>query len=487
MEFKKKDHWKRAAGALLICALLFGQFAGCSGGQPAKSTGMVSDKMNTIYKILKQDWYYRHETEDLDSRLTEQAIAGMTTLDEDLHTNYFSLEQAEDFSSRLSGSSKGIGLGYFNNSAGQMQVSKVYVNSPAEQAGVQMGDIILSISGESMSNLSNDERTAKVADLVGNAEGPVSLEILRDGQTLSLEATPDVFDSTVVSYMKDGTGVIELSSFSEYSGDDFVQAAARLKDQGAKKLVIDLRDNSGGYLSAAVRIASALLPEGAHIMKEETRPETEFLSEQSKWISVDPEVTKTPFEKIAILQNGNTASAAEVLIGALKDNLGSDVVTTYGTTTYGKGTEQTQVPFKDGTSFKYTFAKWYTPNNVSIDKVGFAPDVELESQWDQVSAAGFVNLDQDVIEPDTVAFDAAPVQLYLQYLGYPVTRTDQYFAPESSQALFQFQQDTGLEPTGRIDQATLETLFNRVTMRHNEEKFEKDEVLNAALQDLQNA
>ena len=150
-------------------------------------------------------------------------------------------------------------------------------------------------------------------------------------------------------------------------------------------------------------------------------------------------------DKIVVLQNENTASASEVLIGALKDNLG-DKVTTVGTTSYGKGTEQVTVPFSDGTSFKYTIAHWYTPNGTSINKKGFKPDIKVEL-GEAKTTSYYKFKKKDVIKKDSVDDNAKALQVYLQYLGYNVDRTDTYFSNTSSQGLANFQQDHGLEVT----------------------------------------
>ena len=178
---------------------------------------------------------------------------------------------------------------------------------------------------------------------------------MREGKEYTTNLIPGVFDTTVICNIYDGYGEIILFSFSENSGKDFSKAMTRLQESGIKKLVLDLRNNGGGYLNAALEISSSLIPEKSVVFKEQMTKN---------------EFNQVKMDKIVVLQNENTASASEVLIGALKDNLGKKV-TTVGTTSYGKGTEQVTVPFSDGTSFKYTVAQWYTPNGTSINKKGF--------------------------------------------------------------------------------------------------------------------
>nr|WP_290172400.1 S41 family peptidase [uncultured Dubosiella sp.] len=173
-----------------------------------------------------------------------------------------------------------------------------------------------------------------------------------------------------------------------------------------------------------------------------------------------------------MLQNGNTASASEVLIGALKDNLG-DKVKTVGVNTYGKGTKQVLIPFEDGTSLKYTETEWITPNGTSINQVGFAPDVEVADQ--EIRSVYYSTEDKDLeFGPDEVAANAQALQMYLAYLGYAVDRTDNYFSQASSEALKQFQRDHDLNVTGRSDEATWKALEDNVLLEINKNEAKDD-------------
>ena len=247
-----------------------------------------------------------------------------------------------------------------------------------------------------------------------------------------------------------------------------------------ENLILDLRNNTGGYLSAAREIASSFLPDNTVIFKEQTK------DGQVKELKTDDNYAQVDFDHIYILQNKNTASASEVLIGALKDNI-PDKVTTIGTNSYGKGTEQVTVPFDDGTSLKYTVAEWLTPNGTSINKVGFQPDVEVT--LDEVSTVTYTGTREGEelrIEPDSVNPNAAAVQVYLRFLGYPAERSDEYFSAASSEALKQFQSDNGLEPTGIVDQTTFDRLLEAVGSRLSSEGIDQDEELSTALSIIRN-
>lgn len=429
------------------------------------------DKLQNVYELLTENWYYGKDIDDLDERLVEQAITGMSTLEEDIHTNYFSLEQAEAFSQVLAGSSVGLGISYYPNEQGNMVIRNVYVNSTADKAGLQPGDVVIQVGDLPTEGTPSEDLISYIKNHDGRE---TEVKILRNGQEETLTVTPGTFDSTVALQLKDQYGLITLSSFSEHSGKDFADAAARAKRSGASDLIIDLRGNSGGYLSSVRDIASSLLPDDTVIFLEETKDGTR------KEIKTTKSYAQLDFDHIYLLQDGSTASASEVLIGALKDNLGAEKVTTIGTQSYGKGTEQVSVPYQDGTSLKYTVAEWLTPNGTSINKVGFTPDVEVKE--DDARTVTYREMAEDeVIAADTVADNARAIQTYLAYLGYPADRTDTYFSLQSSAALAQFQSDHGLEPTGNADKATFDTLVDTISYTLNSRLAADDRALNQAI------
>lgn len=441
-----------------LCFICF--FAGISVPlvlNKSDSKSEEQEKFDNIYSILTNDWYYSNKINNLDTKLIEQAIIGMTTLDKDAHTNYFDLEQAQAFSTSLQGSSVGIGVSFYVNEDKNFVVSNVYINSTADKKGLRSGDIILSF--DDMVCNENDSDTI-VKYIKSNESNNVKVKYIREGKEYSVNLIPGTFDSTVICNIYDDYGEIILSSFSENSGKDFAKAMARLQEAGIKKLVLDLRNNTGGYLNAALEVASTLLPENSVVFNEKDK--------DGNW---NEQKTKDSFsqiemDKIVVLQNGNTASASEVLIGALKDNLG-DIVTCMGTKTYGKGTEQVSVPFSDGTSIKYTTNRWYTPNKKSINNKGFKPDIKVKDS--SIRSVTYTKMKKkSVIKKDSVNDNAKALQIFLQYLGYDVDRTDTYFSITSSESLKQFQADNGLEASGDCDKECFNLLVKKATLKMNE-------------------
>ena len=351
---KTRKHKQTAWIVTGLCAACFA--AGVS--VPLLMDAHKSDdlaKVENIYGLLKDRWFYGNQVEDLDSRLAEQAIAGMTTLEEDPHTNYFNLEEAKAFSQSLAGSNVGVGISFYRNADDEMTVRDVFLDSTADKAGLRTGDVLVKVGTKETKGLPNEEITQTIQNYKGQK---LPVEVRRGDELLTLTLEPGEYDSTVVCETVDGIGIIDLSSFSENSGREFTSAVKKLESQGVRNVIIDLRGNTGGYLSAAKDISEVLLPKDSVIFQEKDKDGNiqKLKTEQEG---------QADFDRIVILQDGSSASASEVLIGALKDNL--DNVTTVGTQTYGKGTEQVSVPFTDGTSLKYTIAEWLTPSGESIN------------------------------------------------------------------------------------------------------------------------
>lgn len=467
---KTRKHKQTAWIVTGLCAACFA--AGVS--VPLLMDAHKSDdlaKVENIYGLLKDRWFYGNQVEDLDSRLAEQAIAGMTTLEEDPHTNYFNLEEAKAFSQSLAGSNVGVGISFYRNADDEMTVRDVFLDSTADKAGLRTGDVLVKVGTKETKGLPNEEITQTIQNYEGQK---LPVEVRRGDELLTLTLEPGEYDSTVVCETVDGIGIIDLSSFSENSGREFASAVKKLESQGVRNVIIDLRGNTGGYLSAAKDISEVLLPKDSVIFQEKDKDGNirKLRTEQEG---------QADFDHIVILQDGSSASASEVLIGALKDNL--DNVTTVGTQTYGKGTEQVSVPFTDGTSLKYTIAEWLTPSGESINRTGFAPDLEVGLL--PVRTVTYPGMEEgEVIVADSVNDNAGALQLFLQYLGYEVDRTDTYFDAAGSEALRRFQADHGLEPTGEADKETFDQIADLTLIRIYESEKSDDAQRNKALEIL---
>lgn len=463
--------------SLTLGVLMSFSLAGCSGYRfmgAASEAQAVKDttKYEEVKNILENEWYYGAGNPNLDSELTEKALEGMTSFENDPHTMYLPLDRSTDYSQQLAGNNVGLGVVCYQNAGQPMRLKSIFINSPADEAGLKAGDEILKIDDLDGTETPLDQI---IEYIKGKPNTSVHLTVRRDGQTLEMDLTPAQYDSTVAFDVEDGYGLVNLSSFSQNSGKDAVEAFKRLEEAGTKNLILDLRGNTGGYLHAMQTIASAFLPADSVLFKEKLRDGT------VREITVADDSYQANFDHVYILQNGLTASSSEVLIGALKDQI-PDKVTTIGSKTYGKGTEQLNKVFDDGTTLKYTVAEWLTPNGTSVNMVGIEPDVPVEVEEYQSVGYRLMNEDEEPIRPDTVNDNAAALQIFLRELGYPAVRSDNYYSPESEAALRQFQSDNDLETTGEADAKTFALLVQKVSEKINTEGYDSDTVFQKALE-----
>ena len=268
----------------------------------------------------------------------------------------------------------GIGVQVSQNVyTGIITVVKVFKGTPAEKAGMLPGDILTAVGDMDVSGL---DLSLLVSDYIKGEEGTeVSLTVYRESTEDYVEMTMEraMVENPTVEYtmLENKIGYISLSSFEEVSGDQFKKAVDSLEGEGMEGLVVDLRNNGGGVVNAAKAIADYLLPEGDAIVsfKGKGVPDSSFSSEDGHQVDVP----------IVVLVNGQSASASEVLTGALKDNDWGIVV---GTKTFGKGIAQGVFPMMDGSVVKLTTAYYYVPSGECIHELGIEPDVEVELRED---------------------------------------------------------------------------------------------------------
>lgn len=319
----------------------------------------------------------KHELEknydgDIDQdKLVEGAVKGMTASLQDPYTLYMTLDEYNKYMDSNSGEFMGIGV-YIESKDNKVVVTSTIPGGPAEKAGIIAGDVIYSANGET---LAGDTQKA-VSIITGPEKATIKLVIIRnDSQEIDLDVDRDKVKSVSVAgdMVNDKVGYIALSNFDLNVSKDFTSKLQDLKDKGMKGLIIDLRNNGGGYLNEAVNIASQFIPKGDTITYT-----IDKYNKKAVMQSVGGIEEKMP---VVILTNGNTASASEVVTGALKDY---NIAQSVGTTTFGKGIVQLpyELPNKDG-GLKVTVSKYYTPNGNNIHKIGIAPDYEVKLTEDQ--------------------------------------------------------------------------------------------------------
>ena len=317
------------------------------------------------YKVLIDKYYLGEEVDD--ETLKEGAIKGYIEALGDPYTEYISKEDMEDYMDDTMGNFVGIGVYMVKDTeTNQIMVLSPIKNSPAEKAGIRPGDYIVEVdgnacTGDDFSNISN-----KIKGEVGST---VKLKIQRDGETLDFEIKRENIKVNPVEgeVLEGNIGYIEFSSFDEGTAEEFKNKFNELKSQGITSLIIDLRNNGGGIVDEALKIAGYAVDKGTTLLYEVDKDgnETEEKSEVDKIIDMP----------IVILVNENTASSSEILSGALKDLGKAKIV---GTKTYGKGVIQQILTLADGSGLKITTEEYLTPNRTKINKVGIEPDETVE-------------------------------------------------------------------------------------------------------------
>lgn len=315
-----------------------------------------------IYSEIVNNFY---EEVDEDAMIGA-ALDGMLKFLEDNYSIFLNKNDSDSLSESLDGAYEGIGIVAIGN-----VVYQVYENSPAEKAGLLANDEIIKINGTEI-NLENHELITELLD----KDGENTIVVKRDKETLTFKVEvakvniPSV-SSTVIKNEEKNTkiGYLQLASFSAHSYEEVVEALEELEeDEDITSLIIDLRDNTGGYLTVATDISSLFLEKGSVIYSLENKDEKNEYKDETK--------EKREY-KIVVLVNSNTASAAEILAAALHDSYGATIV---GKTTFGKGKVQTMTHYED-TIVKYTSAKWIRPNGECVDEVGIVPDYEVNLEY----------------------------------------------------------------------------------------------------------
>jgi carboxyl-terminal processing protease len=325
--------------------------------------------LNQIYDALRAN-YNGTLSED---QVLDGMKHGLANAANDPYTQYFSPKEAKAFNGQLQGISlTGIGAELDQDADGHIVVMAPINGSPAAAAGVQAKDVITAIDHQPTTGMSLSQAVTKIRGTKGSK---VVLDISRSGQPLTLTITRDVITVPTATgkVLDDGVGYLQISQFSNDTYGLVQNAVKTFKQQGVKKVIVDLRDNPGGEVDSAKDITSLWLPKGSVIMQERRGSETvdSYRATGVNTLQGMPTV---------VLVNAGSASASEITALALHD---SKAATIFGEKSYGKGVVQSVIPFGDGSELKVTIAKWYSPTGTSINKKGIAPDQAVtQSQAD---------------------------------------------------------------------------------------------------------
>ncbi len=354
---------------------------------PSDSQGATPADLQALFKPFWEAWdivhqQYVDQPVD-DTKLMQGAIHGMMQSLGDLHTIYLNPQEYKDATSSLQGSYAGIGA-YVDTNSQLLTIVRPIPNSPAEKAGLQKGDQIIAVDGQDMTALEPELVRQKV---LGQPGTTVKLTILRPGQDkpFDVEITrANIIVPSVTSRMLDNKiAYIQISTFGDNTTQDFHNQLSQLIAQNPKSLIIDLRDNGGGYLDTAISVASEIVPNGVIVYEKYG------------------DGTKKPYNSIpgglatnipvVVMVNGYSASASEIVAGAIQDSGRGKLV---GEKSYGKGTVQNWDPLSnDQGAVAVTIARWLTPKERTIDKLGLTPDVVVTLTADDLKAGRDPQLD----------------------------------------------------------------------------------------------
>lgn len=345
---------------------------GFRGAKVAAKNGTILNPSSTslyqqVAAILDQKFPFKDQIPDATEKLYG-AIEGMVASYGDPYTTFFPPKESKIFADDVKGSFGGVGM-EVGIRDGVVTVIAPIKGNPAEAAGILAGDIIIKINGESTEKMNIDTAISKIR---GEAGTKVKLTIIRDGESKEYELVRSTIKVPTLEtkVIQNKAFSIEFYSFTENSQNEFRNALREFNASKYENLIVDLRNNPGGYLDSAIDIASEFLSAGSVIVKENGGESTPEMIHRSSGGTV---ITK-PY-KLIILVNGGSASASEILAGALKENNRAILV---GTKTFGKGSVQELIDLPDGSSVKVTVAKWFTPSGVSISDEGIHPDTELK-------------------------------------------------------------------------------------------------------------
>lgn len=372
--------------------------------------------------------------------------AAFSSLDE--YTEFYTAEEYESYYQHLNKIFYGMGV-MIQQKEGNVEVIRIMDGGGAQAAGVLEGDILLEVDGQSVEGLSLDKITSMVAGEEGTS---VHIKIRRDSVEMELDVERRRVDEATVgaTVLPSDIGYIEIISFSESTPTELAEVLKDYDEKGITNIILDLRGNPGGMLESVVNVSTQIVPEGVitqTIYRNESQNETYYS---------DNKDTKYKF---AVLVNGDTASAAEVLTGALKDSGAGYII---GETTYGKGVIQNVYNLPNGDAFKITTGHYLTRNGSDINNKGIEPDEIVKNHLEQIDISKYETFDYKTkwrIGDEGKGVLAAKQRLRI--MGYYYGEINETFDPLLENAVYKFQEDAGLYPYGVLDFSTQATLENK--------------------------
>ena len=479
-ESKKVSVWILILAVLITAALTyFGTTLTVSPQSQASTTqstngnsnsGVLSNedlsKIELVYKTLMNGYVDKNISKD---NLINGALKGMSDAAGDPYTTYLVNEETAAIDETLTGSFGGIGA-ELRSENNNVIISNTREGTPSQKIGLQENDVILKVDGEDMEGKSISYVVSKVRGEVGT---DVTLTIQRGSQELEVKITRAKISIETVKGTVDETdptiGHVKINSFAKNTAQEVENAVTDLRQKGVKKFIFDVRYNPGGLLDQALAISNMFVEEGKTILNIEDRNGKITAYKASKEYG-----TFKITEPYVLLVNEGSASASEILAGALKESANAKLI---GSKTYGKGTVQSVVDVSKNAELKYTTAKWLTPNETWIHKTGIEPT-------EVVSMPEYYNITivdtREVVKEGSVSDNVKTIETILKGLGYDV-KVDGYFDSKTTEAVKQFQKSKGISETGEVNEQTGSALMNAI----REELKKNDTQYKAAVKALQ--
>ncbi len=414
-------------------------------------------KLYDAYDTLKNDYFEEVDQE----KLINGAIDGMLESLDDPYSDYMSQEDAKNFHQSLSSSFEGIGA-EIQERDGFIFIVSPLKGSPAEKAGLQPEDKIMSVDGKSLQGMSSTEAVALIR---GEKGTDVKLSILRQGteKPVDVTITRDTIPIETVygEMLDDGVAKVQITNFSQNTANELVNILNDLQKQGMKGLVLDLRQNPGGLLDQAIKISSLFVPEGEILFQVEDRK-----GNVEKYPSENENKNNLPL--VVIIDKGS-ASASEILAGAVSESAGVPLV---GEKSFGKGTVQRAEDFSDGSNMKFTTEKWLTPEGNWIHKKGIKPDHEVSMP--EYASLPFIDPETELKE-STASEQVRAAQKMLKALGFDPGREDGFYDEKTKEAVIAFQKSKELDETGILKGSSTIELMNalREQIKNDDPQIQK--------------
>jgi carboxyl-terminal processing protease len=464
--------------AMVLTSLAFVLFIPSVYGATAQDTAKMEKRIKSLEEYLlfiEQNYKDQVSLDDL----VNGAFAGALSSLNDPYSVYFEeTEGAGQFQDQVNNNYEGVGV-TIQKSGNQCLVTDIHTGGPAAKAGIKSGDVLTFIDGKSLANKSLEDIAMLLRGPAGTA---VKITVLRDGASYDITVTREKIQNQAVTYqlMGEDIGYIKISSFDSDSDQEFNQARIALVNQGAEKLILDLRGNGGGLINGAMRVADYFVEEGVltHFYRQGKQVETHMATKG----------IVAPLPSV-ILVDHNSASATELLAAAVKDHKAAPLV---GNATYGKGIAQMVGTLPYEGSFKLSIFYFLSPNKNDIHGKGVQPDYVVENfvARDLVKAKasyeGFVPMKEQV-KPSAgmTGLNVYGAQQRLQLLGYPIKLTA-VMDPETVKAVTDFQRSIGLWPYGVLDYTTMIQLDTQ-SYNYSHGVVTQDHQLNKALEILKSS